>query len=142
MTDTSGENGAAPSVEAPDPELVERAKRRRFPAEYKLSVLREADACTRPGEIGERLRREELYTSHLTVWRKQRDDGALVALSRKRGPKARNPRDKEIAGLRRRLERLETELAKAREVIEVHGKPSALLGELLAPKGASGNTER
>lgn len=142
MKDTSGENGAAPSVEAPDPELVERVKRRRFPAEYKLNVLREADACTRPGEIGELLRQEELYTSHPTAWRKERDDRALGALSRKRAFKGRYPRDKEIAGLHRRLERLETELAKARKVIEVHGKPSALLEELLAPKGASGNTER
>ena len=64
----------------PDPELVERARRRRFPAEYKLRILREADACTRSGETGALLRREGLYSSHLSAWRKQRDRGALVAL--------------------------------------------------------------
>jgi transposase-like protein len=56
----------------PDPELVEQPKRRRFTAEYKLEILAEAEACTAPGEIGELLRREGLYTSHLTYWRKQR----------------------------------------------------------------------
>jgi non-ribosomal peptide synthetase component E (peptide arylation enzyme) len=61
--------------ELPDPELVEQAQRRTFTAEYKARILAEADACTRPGEIGELLRREGLYTSHLTYWRKQRKDG-------------------------------------------------------------------
>ena len=61
----------------PDPELVEQAKRRTFTAKYKLEVLEKAEACTRPGEIGEVLRREGLYTSHLTAWRKQRKAGAL-----------------------------------------------------------------
>ena len=70
---------ARPSREGvPDPELVEKAKRRQFTAEYKLRILRQAEACTRPGEIGALLRREGLYTSHLTAWRKQRDQGALA----------------------------------------------------------------
>ena len=64
----------------PDPELVEQAKRRSFTAEYKARILAEADACTQPGEVGELLRREGLYTSHLTYWRKQRKDGALKEL--------------------------------------------------------------
>ena len=81
--ETRGSNGLAPSVGAPVPELVERPRRRRFTAEYKLQVLREADACTRSGEAGELLRREGLYSSHLTTWRKQRDEGALVAFSRR-----------------------------------------------------------
>ena len=59
----------------PDPELVEQAKRRKFTAKYKLEILTKADACTAPGEVGELLRREGLYTSHLTYWRKQRRDG-------------------------------------------------------------------
>lgn len=139
---TRGKNGTAPSVEAPDPELVERPKRRRFTAEYKLRVLREADGCTRPGEIGELLRREGLYTSHLTAWRKQRDSGVLAAFSRRRGRKQGDPKDKEIAGLRRRAERAEAELAKARKVIEVQGNVSALLEQLLEPRGAQGNSER
>jgi hypothetical protein len=126
----------------PDPELVERPKRRRFGAEYKLGVLREAEACTRPGEIGALLRREGLYSSILSEWRKQRDAGSLQALSRPRGRKPDDPRDAQIAGLRRRAERAEAELSKARRVIEVQGNVSALLGELLEPRGATGSTER
>jgi transposase-like protein len=128
----------------PDPELVERAKRRRFTAEYKLRVLRQAETCTRPGEIGALLRREGLYTSHLTAWRKQRDAGALEALERQRGRKPADPRDAQLAALRRRAERAEPELEKARKVIEVQGNVSALLGELLEPRGArpDGSTGR
>jgi transposase len=127
-------DGAA--VVAPDPELVERAVRRRFSAKYKLEILQKVDRLERPGEIGELLRREGLYTSHLTHWRKQRDAGALEALGRPRGRPKGDRRDQQIAGLERRLERTEAELAKARKVIEVQGNVSALLGELLEPKGA------
>jgi transposase-like protein len=111
----------------PDPELVEKASRRRFGAEYKLRIVREADACTRPGEVGALLRREGLYSSHLTQWRQARDAGALEALRRPRGPKRADPREAEVAELRRRAERAEAELVKARKVIEVQGKVSALL---------------
>ena len=76
----------------PDPELVEQAKRRTFGAEYKARILAEADACTRPGEVGELLRREGLYTSHLTYWRKQRKDGALKELGKPRGRRPSWPR--------------------------------------------------
>ncbi len=69
----------------PDPELVERPRRRRFTAAYKLEVLREADGCTKPGEVGALLHREGLYTSHLSTWRKRRDEGALMTLSKPRG---------------------------------------------------------
>src|ERR1700754_1336633 len=80
---------ARPSREGvPDPGLVERAKRRRFTAEYKLRILRETDAWSRAGESGALLRREGLYTPHLTAWRKQRDAGALAGLDRKRGRQA------------------------------------------------------
>ena len=122
---------------APDPELVERPVRRRFSAGYKLRILREAEACTRPGEAGALLRREGLYTSHLSAWRKQRDAGALKALGLPRGRKPADRRDVEIAELRRRAERAEAELEKARRVIEVQGNVSALLGQLLEPRGAS-----
>jgi transposase-like protein len=121
--------------------LVEVARRGRFSAEYKLRIVREAEACTSRGEIGELLRREGLYSSLLTEWRRARDGGALAALERPRGPKA-NPLEAENARLRRRAERAEAELAKARRVIEVQGNVSALLGELLEPKGAQENTER
>jgi transposase len=128
----------------PDPELVERATRRRFSAEYKLAILREADACAATGEIGALLRREGLYSSHLATWRKQRDAGSIKALSRPRGRKPSNPLEAENAKLSKRAERAETELEKARKVIEVQGNVSALLGDLLEPRGATehGSTER
>ena len=121
----------------PDPELVERSRRRTFTAKYKLGVLREADACTKPGEIGALLRREGLYTSHLSAWRKQRDRGTLDALSKPRGRPKGDGRDAEIKRLRRRAERAEAELAKARKVIEVQGNVSALLEELLQDGSAT-----
>ena len=133
--------GRAKPVGVPDPELAEGPKRRRFSAEYKLRILRELEACSRPGEIGELLRREGLYSSLLTEWRRARDAGALEALARPRGPKP-NPLEAENARLRRRAERAEAELIKARRVIEVQGNVSALLGGLLEPKGAQTNTER
>jgi len=126
-------NGGRP---APDPELVERAQRRRYSAQYKLGIVREADACSEPGEVGALLRREGLYTSHLTYWRKQRDAGALEALARRRGRKPADRRDARITELERRLERAEGELERARKVIEVQGNVSALLGDLLETKGA------
>src|SRR3954451_13309544 len=128
-SDLPGARSAREGV--PDPELVEKAKRRTFTAEYKLRILRQAEAYTRPGEIGAMLRREGLYTSHLTAWRKQRDQGALEGLERKRGRKGADPREAENAALRRRLERAEAELEKARKVIEIQGNVSALLEQML-----------
>ena len=90
--------GRAAPAGVPDPELVEQAKRRKFTAKYKLEILGKADACTGPGEIGELLRREGLYTSHLTYWRKQRKDGALKELGQSRG---RKPGDRETPRSRR-----------------------------------------
>jgi len=136
------DRGRAAPAGAPDPELVERPRRRRFTAEYKLQIVREADACTRPGQVGALLRREGLYSSLLTEWRRARDSGALQALERPRGRRKADPRDAENAQLRRRAERAEAELEKARQVIEVQGNVSALLGELLEPRGANQSTER
>ena len=134
--------GGAASAGVADPELVAQARRRRFTAEYKLRVLREAEACSRRGEVGALLRREGLYSSLLTEWRRAREAGALGALERQRGRKPADRRDAEIAGLRRRAERAAAELEKARRVIEVQGNVSALLGELLEPRGAEGSTKR
>jgi transposase len=128
--------GSGRRLDTPNPELVERPKRRRFTAEYKLRILQAADACSKPGEIGAMLRREGLYTSHLSDWRRQRDEGALTALDRLRGRRRPNPLESENAELRRRLERAEADLAKARKVIEVQGNVSALLGELMGPGSA------
>ena len=134
--------GRAARAGVPDPELVEQAKRRSFTAEYKARILAEADACTRPGEVGELLRREGLYTSHLTYWRKQRKDGALKELGKPRGRKPVDRREQEIAALRRRAERAEAELVKARRVIEIQGNVSALLEEMLGSESAPRSTER
>ena len=134
--------GSALLVGVAGPELVEGPRRRRFTAEYKLRVLREVDACSRPGEIGALLRREGLYSSLLTEWRRARETGALQALGRPRGRRPSDPRDAQIAALERRAERAEAELEKARRVIEVQGNVSALLGELLEPRGAEGSTKR
>src|SRR6516164_7605411 len=126
-----GAGGRAAPVGVPDPELVEQAKRRSFTAEYKARILAEADACMEPGEVGELLRREGLYTSHLTYWRRQRKEGALRELGRSRGRKPADRRDREIAALRARAERAEGELVKARKVIEIQGNLSALLEQML-----------
>jgi transposase len=111
-----------------DPEVIARPRRRSFTAEYRLRILKEADACTQPGEIGALLRREGLYSSHLVDWRRQREMGALQALSTKRGRKAKHPAETEVALLRERNVKLEAELAKARLIIDVQEKVSALLG--------------
>ena len=97
---------AAPDGVVPDPELAETAKRRTFTAKYKLSIVREADRCSKPGEIGALLRREGLYSSHLGKWREQRDQGALGALEPKpRGPRGPSPDAVENVKLRRELDR-------------------------------------
>jgi transposase-like protein len=112
----------------------ERPKRRAFTAEYKLRIVREADAAVASGvegAVGELLRREGLYSSHLTEWRKQRECGSLAGLAaKKRGPKLRkNPLADENAQLKRELERTKAELVKANTVIDVQRKVAALLGE-------------
>ena len=134
--------GCAAPAGVPDPELVAQAKRRRFTAKYKLEILEKADACTRPGEVGELLRREGLYTSHLTYWRKQRKDGALKELGQSRGRKPADSRDAQIASLTRRAERAEVELAKMKRVVEIQGNVSALLEEMLGSESAPRSTER
>jgi transposase len=137
-----GAGGRAGPGGTPDPELVEQAKRRAFTAVYKARILAEADACTRPGEVGELLRREGLYTSHLTYWRKQRKDGALKELGQPRGRKPGDKRDAQILALTRRAERAEAELAKMKRVVEIQGNLSALLDEMLGTDSANRSTER
>lgn len=114
-----------------DVEVPEKAKRRRFLAEYKLKILAEADRCVDPGEIGELLRREGLYSSHLRTWRQQRDEGALSGLQpKKRGRKrkARNPLTEEVERLRRENERLQKRLSQAETIIDVQKKVAGMLG--------------
>jgi len=115
-------------AEVPDPEVVPRAKRRQFSAEYKLRILTEADQCTRRGEIGALLRREGLYSSHLTTWRKQRDRGQLQGLTpQKRGRKP-DPQATELARLQRENAQLRRRLEQAELIIDVQKKVAQMLG--------------
>jgi len=112
-------------------EVLAKAQRRRFTAEYKRGVLQEAEACSKPGELGALLRREGLYSSHLSAWRAARSRGELAGLRpRKRGPKAQppDPRDKRIAELERELKRSQARAERAEGLVEVQKKLSQLLG--------------
>ncbi len=112
----------------PDIEVVAKAKRRQYTAEYKLCVLNEADACKGSGEIGALLRREGLYSSLLSKWRQQREQGSLEGLgTHKRGPKA-DPQAVELARLQRENERLRERLRKAELIIDVQKKVAQMLG--------------
>ncbi len=115
--------------EVADPQVVEKAKRRRFSASYKLKILEEIDEVDRnPGQSGAILRREGLYSSHLSAWRKQREDGALKALGKKRGPKGKSPEQVQLERLQRDKARLERELFKARAIIDAQKKLAEILG--------------
>lgn len=116
--------------EVPSPEVPEKPVRRRFTADYKLRILAEADACSEPGMLGELLRREGLYSSHLTTWRKQRDEGALAGLApKRRGRKAKpkNPLADENEQLRGENRRLKEQLRQAELIIDVQKKVSEML---------------
>ena len=107
-------------AQMPDPEVVPKAKRRQFTAKYKLRILEEADRCTERGQIGELLRREGLYSSHLSKWRQQRARGQLQGLApKKRGRKVQDPSTAELAQLRRENERLRVQLEQAEIIIDV-----------------------
>src|SRR5712691_2373268 len=106
----------------PDPEVSDRPKRRRFTAEYKRKILKQADACTRPGELGALLRREGVYSSSLGAWRAARERGEIDGLApKKRGPKTQlpDPRDRELAAKDREIARLSARAARAEALIEV-----------------------
>ena|SRR3990172_4627060 len=125
MTDRTEENGST------SPEVSEKARRRRFEAAYKLRILAEAERCIALGQLGELLRREGLYSSHLTSWRKQRDAGALEALAPKqrgRKPKRKDPLALERERLERENRRLTERLRQAETIIEVQKKVSEMLG--------------
>jgi transposase len=127
-----------PAGDRRDPEVSERPLRRRFSAEYKLQILRQADACTEPGQLGELLRREGLYASHLSTWRTGRERGTLAALTPKK--RGRKPRDNDpLIEENRRLERVNTRLVErlrqAEVIIDVQKKVAEMLGiPLPSPK--------
>jgi transposase-like protein len=120
--------GRTPSC--PNPEVVARAKRRRFTAEYKQKILAEVDAAKESGEIGRLLRRHGLYSSHLSKWRREREIGVIEGLTpQKRGPKVKvDLRTLEYQKLQRENERLADQLRKAEIVIDVQKKVAMLLG--------------
>ena len=130
---------ARPDAE-PDPEVPERARQRRYSAAYKLRFLSEYEGLGKAGK-GALLRRAGLYSSLISEWRKQRDQGALSALAQKPGRPQADRRDREIARLMKEKERLERELDKARKVNEIQSKLSALL-EGLAAESAQADGER
>lgn len=119
----------------PDPEVTDKAERRRFTAKYKLSILQQVDACTEPGNVGAILRREGLYSSNLNTWRRQRDEGSLAALTPKqRGRKAApvDPVALENERLLKENVRLTNRLKQAELIIDVQKKVSQILGITLA----------
>ena len=123
-------------MDVPDPQVPERATRRTYTAKYKRDVLAEYDACDRAGK-GALLRREGLYTSLITAWREQRDRGALEALARPSGAPPASAAEREAARLRRENARLAADLDKARQVIEIQGKLSALLEQFSTDSSTS-----
>lgn len=117
-TQTQPNRNGLSTTKMPETEVVARPKRRRFTTAYKLRILEEADRCTRPGEIGALLRREGLYSSSLTTWRRQRE----------RGQFQNQPLAQEMAQLRRENRRLRQQLERAEAVIDVQKKLTELLG--------------
>lgn len=128
VTEQSDVTSKKPSE--PNPEILEKAKRRNFPPTYKLRILEEADRCREPGEISALLRREGLYSSNLTDWRCARQEGTLGALSKSRGPKGRrrDPVDRENQHLRKENARLRRRLEQAQMILEIQKKASEILG--------------
>jgi transposase len=114
----------------PDPEVPERPTRRRFSGPYKAAILKELDQAVEPGAKGAIMRREGLYSSSVTEWRKQRAAGDSRALARPRGPQPADPLVAENERLRNKVEHLQVRLGRAEKVIAVQGNVSALLREL------------
>jgi transposase-like protein len=115
------------NINQPDPEVVSKPQRRRYTAEYKLRMLKEYDACEQPGEKGAILRREGIYSSNISTWRRQYSQGSLDGLHKtKRGPKA-DPQTRENKKLRQENEQLKKRLQHAELIIEVQKKVSQIL---------------
>ena len=123
------QTGSGPAIE-----VVAKATRRRFTVEYKRKIVREADACKTPGAIGALLRREGLYSSHLTTWRAARERGEWAGAPKKRGPAQRvvDPRDKKLAEQAREISRWQKRAERAEALVELQKQVAALLGTPLA----------
>lgn len=128
---SSANGGAITGTNVREVEVLAKPTRRRFSAEYKLKILREAGACIQPGELGALLRREGLYFSNLQTWRAQREAGELGGLApKKRGPapQAKNPLAGKVATLEREMSRLKARAERAEALVELQKKVSEILG--------------
>jgi len=130
---TGGDPSSAktPIFSPPDSEVTGKRPRRKFTAKYKLRMLKKADVCTEPGQLGVLLRQEGLYSSNLTTWRKQRNEGLLIAMSpKKRGRKAqpKNSLASEVARLQNENQKLKNKLKQAELIIDAQKKISEILG--------------
>lgn len=137
----SSSNGVAAGASSKEVEVMVKASRRRFSAEYKLKILREAEACTRPGELGALLRREGLYSSNLTTWRAQRRTGELGGLAPKRRgpvPQAKNPLAAKVVALEREVTRYKARAARAEALVDLQKKVAEFLGVELQRNGGKG----
>lgn len=135
-------NLKSPAIAAPDPEVPEKKPRRVYTAKYKLQILAKADKCTEPGQLGSLLRREGLYSSNLTAWRRQKEQGMLDALSpKKRGPEkvTKNHLAQLVARLEKENRQLKLQLKKAETIIEVQKKISEILGMSLDTENCAGS---
>ena len=131
VTPSRGRTEEPGMMSPPDPEVPEKKPRRKFTAQYKLRILEEADACAGTGQIGALLRREGLYYSNLTTWKRQKEEGLLEALSpKKRGRKVKekNPLSQRVTQLEKENERLRKKLKQAETIIDVQKKISEILG--------------
>ena len=117
-------------IPSPPTEVSARPKRRTFTREYKVAVVEEAQLCTKPGQIGALLRREGLYHSTLSRWRRQHEQGQLATRPRGRPSAPANPLADELTQVKKEKDRLQRELTKARAIIEAQKKLSELLGLL------------
>jgi len=124
-------SNGSPATGQVDPEVVPRAKRRTFTTAYKLRILEEADQCQKTGQIGALLRREGLYSSHLTAWRRQRTAGQLQGLTPQKRGRKKDEQAAEVAALRQENERLQAQLAQAELIITAQKKLAQALEQLL-----------
>ena len=137
---TFNDAGVVDTGRITDVEVEAKPRRRRFSADYKLRILREADELAKTGGVGELLRREGLYSSHLAAWRRECEQGGLDALSKKRGRKAKaDPSAKEVKKLTSENARLRRRLAQAEAIIEVQKKIAGLLGIPLKTDDSDGS---
>ena len=132
-SEPSQSEGDASATPRPTTQVHARPTRRTFTAAYKLDIVSQADACRAPGEIGALLRREGLYSGHLSKWRIQRKQGALSALSARRGPKGASAESREVEQLRKELARVRRRLEQAELCLEIQKKASQMLGIPLNP---------